>query len=46
MFSRDTTQPLKEYEPHGSLVAPKEGQREKSLDEIFREAAREGTLHE
>jgi hypothetical protein len=34
---------MKEFEIHGSPVQLDE---EKSLDEIFREAAREGTLHE
>jgi hypothetical protein len=36
------TQPLKEYEPHGSIYLP----RDMTLDDIFREAAREGTLYE
>lgn len=35
--------PLKEYEVHGSPVNEDE---EKPLDEVFREAAREGTLAE
>jgi hypothetical protein len=35
-------QPLKEYETHGSPVSNDE----KSLDEIFREAARSGALYE
>jgi len=36
------TQPLKEYEVHGSknLISPS------SFDEIFREAARDGSLYE
>lgn len=46
MFSKNPArngQPLKEFETHGSPVKQDE---EKSLDEIFREAAREGILHE
>jgi len=42
-MSKDEKQPMKEFETHGSLVQLNE---EKSLDEIFREAAREGTLYE
>jgi len=36
-------QPIKEYEVHGSQI-PQDDQ--KSLDEIFREAARDGSLYE
>ena len=42
-MSKDQKRPMKEYEVHGSDT--KECP-EKSLDEILREAAREGTLHE
>ncbi len=35
--------PLKEYEPHGSPINDDE---DRPLDEVFREAAREGTLAE
>ncbi len=35
--------PLKEYEVHGSPINEDE---EKPLDEVFREAVREGTLAE
>jgi len=40
-----TNQPLKEYESHGSIL-PEVFQYPKSLEEVFREAARDGSLYE